>query len=145
MRGTIKVRKNATVKYVISKQTSLKKEPAMRVFRVRAYNYSFKEYFPKEYNSELFPLMMNVVGLIITDENKQYTENTIVSYDYEICKSRVICKNGTCDMPSLNIQIRELARMAIGSSIWIKNLAYKDKNGVIHRNKIGEFKIEKVN
>lgn len=143
-RGTIKVRKTTTIKYFISKETSLKAAPSMRIFRVRAYNYNFKEYFPIEYNSELFPLMLNFVGLIITDENRQATENTIISYEYEICKSQVVCKKGLCVIPSLNYPIREMSRMAIGSSVWIKNLAYKDKYGVIHRNKIGEFKIEKV-
>jgi len=34
--------------------------------------------------------------------------------------------------------------MMTGSCVWIKNLAYKDKDGVVHRDKIGEFKIEKV-
>ena len=73
LRGTIKVKKPVVqTKYIISKETSFKAFPEMRIFRVRGFNYNFKEYFPKAYNSELFPLVFNYGVLILVDEKKKY-------------------------------------------------------------------------
>jgi len=143
-RGTIRVKKLILNKYVISKETTLKKMPEMRTFRTRAYNYNFIEYFPKEYDSKLFPLMFNNIGLYLGNEKKQFANNQIVSYEYEIFKNQVLCSKGVASATSINYPIRVLSKMMTGSCVWIKNLAYKDKDGVVHRDKIGEFKIEKV-
>ncbi len=143
-RGTIKVKKIIPNKYIISAETSLKSFPAARTFRVRGYNYNFKEYFPKEYNSELFPLVFNYTGLILVNENKQEVGAEIISFEYDIVKSNVIIHKGFAEQGNLNHSIKTISKMMVGSCVWIKNLTYKDKNGVLHNNKIGEFKIEKV-
>lgn len=70
-RGTIKIKKIIPNKYIISAETSLKRIPETRTFRVRGFDYNFNEYFPKEYDSELFPLVFNYMGLILVNENKQ--------------------------------------------------------------------------
>lgn len=143
-RGTIKVKKIIPNKYIISAATSLKRIPEMRTFRVRGYNYNFKEYFPKEYDSELFPLVFNYSGLILVNENKQEVGSEIISFEYDIVKSNIIIHKGLAVQGNLNHSIKTISKMVVGSCVWIKNLTYKDKNGVIHKNKIGEFKIEKV-
>ncbi|HLC82337.1 MAG TPA: hypothetical protein VJI69_00810 [Bacteroidia bacterium] len=143
-RGTIRIKKIIPNKYIISAETSLKRIPEMRTFRVRGYNYNFKEYFPKEYDSELFPLVFNYTGLILVNENKQEVGAEIISFEYDIVKSNVIIHRGLAVQGNLNHSIKTISKMMVGSCVWIKNLTYKDKNGVIHNNKIGEFKIEKV-
>ncbi|MBL0328464.1 MAG: hypothetical protein IPP64_03360 [Bacteroidetes bacterium] len=143
-RGTIKVKKVVPKKYLISKATTIEVKPQLRVFRVRAYNYNFKEYFPKAYNSNLFPLMFNYGGLVLTNEKMESTGYRIISYEYEIFKSQVQCSKGDVKSFNLNQPLRELSHMMIGSSIWIKKLVYIDSEGVIHENEIPEFKIEKV-
>lgn len=143
-RGTIKVKKIIPNKYIISAETSLKRFPEMRTFRVRGYNYNFKEYFPKEYDSELFPLVFNYSGLILVNENKQEVGAEIISFEYDIVKSNVIIHKGLAVQGNLNHSIKTISKMMVGSCVWIKNLSYKDKNGVVHNNKIGEFKIEKI-
>ncbi len=142
-RGTIKIKKPVQIKYVISKATNLA-TPQVRTFRVRYFNYNFKEYFPLEYKSKLFPLMFNYFGFFLADAKEQATDNKIISFDYEIFKTQVMYKKGTANSFNLNLPFRELSYMMIGSCVWIKNLAYIDKDGIIHRNEIGEFKIEKV-
>lgn len=142
-RGTIKVKKAGQTVYLISKATT-QVVPQNRVFRVRFYNFDFKEYFPKEYKSDLFPLVFNRTGLILADEKMQWTNNVILSYDYELFKTQVQFKKGNANSFNLTVPLRELSYMMNGSSLWIKNLVYKDQNGVIHENEIGEFKIEKV-
>ena len=143
-RGTIKIKKIIPNKYIISAETSLKRIPEMRTFRVRGYNYNFNEYFPREYDSELFPLVFNWSGLILVNENKQEVGAEIISFEYDIVKSSVMIYSGFAQQGNLNYSIRAISKMMVGSCVWIKNLIYKDKNGVIHNNKIGEFKIEKV-
>lgn len=145
LRGTIKVKKpKVQTKYLISKETSFKVFPEMRIFRVRGFNYNFKEYFPKEYNSELFPLVFNYGTLLLVDEKKKYDGAEILSFEYTLVKSNVTYYIGFANEFDLSYCIREILRMRIGSCVWIKNLAYKDKNGVVHKNEIGEFKVEKV-
>lgn len=143
-RGTIKVKKVIPRRYVISKATTLVVEPVQRVFRVRAYNYNFKEYFPKAYTANLFPLMFNYGGLVLTNEKMESTGYQIIAYEYEIFKSQVQCSKGSATSFNLNQPLRELSHMMIGSCIWIKKLVFIDKQGVIHENEIPEFKIEKV-
>lgn len=143
-RGTIKVKKNTpNNKYIISKATSLK-IPQERTFRVRAFNYNFKEYFPKEYNSDLFPLVYNLTGLLLVNENKQDVGAEIIYFEYEVVKSNVIIYKGIANEYNITQSIRRVSKMMVGSCLWIKNLSYVDKNGLVHNNKIGEFKIEKV-
>ena len=143
-RGTIRIKKPGSTRYIISAKTSLKKNPSVRIFRVRGYNYNFKEYFPDNYTSALYPLVFNYSGLVLTDENRQFSGFEIVSFEYEIFKSNVLYLKGVSSQWNLSFSIRKLSEMMTGSSVWIKNLSYKDKNGVLHKNEIGEFKIEKV-
>lgn len=143
MRGTIKVKKVVSNKYIISKATSIKM-PQERIFRVRAFNFNFKEYFPKEYSSNLFPLVYNSTSLMLVNENKQDVGAGVIYFEYEVVKSNVIIYKGIANEGNINQSIRRLSKMMVGSSLWIKNLSYVDKSGVLHNNEIGEFKIEKV-
>ncbi|MBA3971183.1 MAG: hypothetical protein H0X46_03410, partial [Bacteroidetes bacterium] len=93
-RGTIKIKKPGPTKYIISAKTSLVNSPQVRIFSVRGYNYNFKEYFPKDYRSELFPLVFNLSGLILTDENRQLSGCEIIGFEYEIFKSNVLYLTG---------------------------------------------------
>ena len=143
MRGTIRIKKTIPLRYVISKETNLK-IPKERTFRIRAFNYNFKEYFPKEYNSDLFPLVYSLTGLMLVDENKQDVGADIICFEYEVVKSNVIIYKGIANEDNISQSIRRISKMMVGSCLWIKKLSYIDKNGIVHNNKIGEFKIEKV-
>lgn len=143
-RGTIRVKKAGPTKYFISAKTSLKEFPPVRVFRVRGFNFNFNEYFPRDYDSELFPLVFNYRGLILTNEKREYSSCEIISFEYEIFKSNVLYMSGTATQSDLSFPIRKISEMMTGSCIWIKNLSYKDKDGKLHKNEIGEFRIEKV-
>lgn len=143
MRGTIRVKKIVPDKYIVSKATNIK-IPQERIFRVRAFNYNFKEYFPKEYNSDLFPLVYNLRGLMLVNEKREDVGANIIYFEYEVVKSNVIIYKGIATEYNLTQSIRRISKMMVGSCLWIKNLSYVDKNGVVNNNKIGEFKIEKV-
>jgi len=80
--GTIKVKKTKTLSSI--PKLIRKKKSGIRVFRVRYNGSEFKETFPETYKSDLFPLVFNNRGLILTDENKQWSDNTISGYDFEI-------------------------------------------------------------
>ncbi len=138
--GTIKVQK------IRSQQTlakhMAKKRSGIRVFWGRNSYGDYKETFPASYQSQLFPLVFNGGGLILTDENKQKSRNTVRGYDYEIFIGNVTAfKVKSVTAWDLNSRIRSLKR---GEYMWITKLYYTDVEGNIHSNEIGEFKVEKV-
>ena len=139
-RGTIRIRKmklNSTLPESVNK-----KKQGIRVF-IRRFNGSdYKETFPASYQSSLFPLVFNGGGLILTDENKQWSTNTIIGYDYEIFIGNTAAfKVKSATTKDLNSNIRCLGR---NEYMWITKLYYTDREGKIHANKIGDFKIEKI-
>jgi hypothetical protein len=143
-RGTIKVKKSAPIRYFISAKTNSKKKLEARVFRGRYYNYDYKAYYPAEYTLAYFPMVFNRAGFILVNSDREDTGNSIVSYEYEIFKSNVQYMKGEVSISNITLPFRHLSKMMNGSCIWIKNLCYKDKNGIVHKKEIGEFKIEKV-
>ena len=138
--GTIKVKKIGSP-HMVPKLSS-KKKPGIRVFVGRYSGSDYKETFPASYKSQLFPLVFNGGGLILTDESKQWSSNTVRGYDYEIFIGNVTAfKVKSVTAWDLNSRIRSLPR---GQYMWITKLYYTDIKGEIHSNEIGEFKIEKV-
>ncbi len=138
--GTIKV-KRISYHHVPLKPIA-KKRQGIRVFLVRFNGSDYKETFPASYESELFPLVFNGAGLILTDENKQWSKNNVRGYDYEVFIGNTSAlKAKPTNFLDLNYVITSLKR---GEYIWIKNLYYSDIKGAIQINKIGEFKVEKI-
>lgn len=139
--GTIKVKKNKTDKTL--PKLIAKKKIGVRVFRVRYNGIDYKITFPEAYQSGLFPLLFNNQGLILTDENKQWSDNTIIGYSYEISIGDAIQTGEPVTIN--NIRDYLIKSLSLGQFLWIKGLYYSDSKGIIHRNEIGEFKIERVN
>ena len=142
-RGTIRIKKSGPTVYYINSKNSIKNKPTVRVFLIRGRNVNYKESFPKQYTSELFPLVFGNGTIILADKDRLIIRGTtILSYDYEVYKANVqIFKRKANGY--VNQALQELSQYGLGSFVWIRNLSYKDKNGVIHKNEIGEFKIQK--
>ena len=126
-RGTIKIRKvksNKTLPAVVAK-----KNTGVRVFIVRWGGQTYKETFPTGYESKIFPLVFNRAGLILTDENKQWSDNTIKGFDYEVFTGNTTQgKNNT-----FNRNINSIIRiMAVNQYMWISGLYYSDSKGNYH-------------
>jgi hypothetical protein len=138
--GTIKVKKIRSDKTL--PKLVAKKKPGIRVFRVRYNGIDYKITFPTAYQSGLFPLLFNNQGLILSDENKQWSDNIILGYNYEISIGDAIQTGGSVIIK--NVTDALIRNLSLGQFLWIKGLYYSDSKGIIHRNEIGEFKIEHV-
>ena len=138
-RGTIKVKR---VKEKIFPHLVAKKKSEIRVFFGSFGGYTYKITFPKSYQADLFPLMFNSRGLVLADENKLWSDNTIIGYNYEISIGNAVGKKGSTAIWNINSLISNLP---FGQFMWITGLYYSDLNGTLHRNEIGDFKIERLN
>lgn len=137
--GTIKVRKvqlDKTLPKLVAK-----KKPGIRIFFGRFNGSNYKITFPKSYQAELFPLVFNGRGLILTDENKTWTDNKIIDYNYEIAVGNAMGKRSSATEWDIN---RIIAGLPVGQYLWISGLNFSDSTGIIHNSEIGEFKVERL-
>jgi hypothetical protein len=143
-RGTIHLRKDKVKTVVLDKRYKVSKvSPYKKTFRVRFYGYNYVEYFPNGYESDLYPIVFNRIGIFLADENRKFTTDRIYSFEYEVYKSNTLAAKGTGDMASSEM-FRLLSVFPHGSCAWIKNLIFVDEEGNVHKSEIGEFCIVKV-
>src|SRR5688500_16743999 len=87
-RGTIKVKRNTVQLVKLDKKDRVNPAPSFsRTMSFRWGQNNYKEFFPKGYTSELFPLVFNQIGIFLVDDKRKVTRNTVISFVYEIYRS----------------------------------------------------------
>jgi hypothetical protein len=143
-KGTIRVRKIGGEKVkIVSKVKKIK--PRIYSSKFRRKGTEYRIVFPKNYSADLFPLVFNNnTGLVITDGSKNITDNIPLLFNYDRFVQNIFmdgAKDRYCAFFG-----EFLDRMgSAGSYAWISHLSFKDKNGVIHKDEIPEFKVERLN
>jgi hypothetical protein len=142
--GTVHVKKTGETKSV-PPQNPAAAVQRLKTFVFRRSGHSYKISFPDNYKADLYPLVFDGDGgIVLTDASKKMTDNVFLKFDYELYKGNVFAVKRTEIYYSSGL-LQEMMLMPPGSSAWISNLVYKDKDGRSHFNEISTFKIEKLN
>ena len=130
-------------KVVIDKRDKKRNTPFRRIFNIRGAGFYFKEYFPNGYTSDIFPKVFIGNGLFMVNEKEEALGYKVISFEYELYLANTFASKGNGEMFNYDM-FNKLAYCPVGSCVWIKNLIFEDKEGVVHKGEVGEFCIKKT-